>query len=89
MRFFLDVLAAREAEIMSHIVKDENSKRFTCDLCPFGASSRHKAFCHIEAKHYQDSSISYPCQYCDKSLSSRNALGIHMSRNHKEERRKF
>eukprot|EP00092_Neocalanus_flemingeri_P037290 GFUD01040611.1.p1 GENE.GFUD01040611.1~~GFUD01040611.1.p1 ORF type:complete len:362 (+),score=77.70 GFUD01040611.1:173-1258(+) len=81
-----DPIAAREEAIMSNILRDNERKLFTCALCQFGASSRHKAFCHIEAKHFQDSPVTYSCQYCGKFVSSRNALGIHITRNHKEER---
>ena len=83
---FADPIVAREEAILSHILRDNERKLFTCSLCNFGASSRHKAFCHIEAKHFQDSPVTYSCQYCGKNVSSRNALGIHITRNHKEER---
>eukprot|EP00090_Calanus_glacialis_P001651 TRINITY_DN11188_c0_g1_i5.p1 TRINITY_DN11188_c0_g1~~TRINITY_DN11188_c0_g1_i5.p1 ORF type:complete len:385 (-),score=96.79 TRINITY_DN11188_c0_g1_i5:794-1864(-) len=81
-----DPIAAREEAIMSNILRDNERKLFTCALCEFGASSRHKAFCHIEAKHFQDSPVTYSCQFCGKFVSSKNALGIHITRNHKEER---
>jgi len=81
-----DPIAAREEAIMSNILRDNERKLFTCGLCQFGASSRHKAFCHIEAKHFQDSPVTYSCQFCGKFVSSKNALGIHITRNHKEER---
>ena len=83
---FSDPIAAREEAIMSNIRRDNEKKLFTCALCEFGASSRHKAFCHIEAKHFQDSPVTYSCQFCGKFVSSKNALGIHITRNHKEER---
>jgi len=83
-----DPLAAREAAITSHIVRDSERKLFTCDLCQFGTTGRYKVFCHIEAKHFQDSPVTYSCQYCTKTASSRNALGIHLTREHKQERMK-
>ena len=86
---FADPIAAREEAIKSHIVRDPEEKLFRCDLCQFGASSRYKAFCHIEAMHFKDSSVTYTCQFCDKTASSRNALGSHMTREHKKERLKF
>jgi len=79
-----DLIAAREEAIRSHIYKDDQRKMFACNLCSFAASSRYKAFCHIEAKHYKDDSITYTCKLCGKSASSRNALGSHMTREHKE-----
>ena len=71
---------------MANIVKDPERKAFACALCQFGASSRHKVFCHIESQHFKDSSITYSCPFCQKQLTSRNSLGIHVSRNHKHER---
>ena len=81
-----DLIAAREEEIVSNIVRDSERKVFTCALCHFSASSRHKVFCHLESKHFKDSSITYSCPFCQKVLTSRNSLGIHVSRNHKHER---
>jgi len=81
-----DLLAAREEAITSHIVKDPQRKLFTCNLCQFGTTGRYKVFCHIEAKHFQDSPVTYSCEFCGKTASSRNALGIHMTREHKQER---
>jgi hypothetical protein len=84
---FADPIVAREEAITAHIVKDNERKLFTCGLCQFGASSRYKAFCHIEAMHFKDTSVTYSCQFCDKTASSRNALGSHMTREHKNERK--
>jgi len=81
-----DPIAAREEEIMSLILKDPDRKMFTCALCQFGASSRHKAFCHIESKHFQDSPVTYTCPFCGKTAQTKNAIGLHISRNHKHER---
>eukprot|EP00092_Neocalanus_flemingeri_P031993 GFUD01034768.1.p1 GENE.GFUD01034768.1~~GFUD01034768.1.p1 ORF type:complete len:357 (-),score=74.77 GFUD01034768.1:161-1231(-) len=81
-----DPIAAREEEIMSLILKDVERKLFTCALCKFGASSRHKAFCHIESKHFQDSPVTYTCPFCGKTAQTKNAIGLHISRNHKHER---
>ena len=71
---------------MSLILKDAARKMFTCALCQFGASSRHKAFCHIESKHFQDSPVTYTCPFCGKTAQTKNAIGLHISRNHKHER---
>jgi len=81
-----DPIAAREEEIMSCILKDAERKMFTCAICQFGASSRHKAFCHIESKHFQDSPVTYTCPFCGKTAQTKNAIGLHISRNHKHER---
>ena len=71
---------------MSLILKDVDRKMFTCAVCQFGASSRHKAFCHIESKHFQDSPVTYTCPFCGKTAQTKNAIGLHISRNHKHER---
>jgi len=81
-----DPIAAREEEIMSLILKDSERKLFTCALCQFGASSRHKAFCHIESKHFQNSPVTYTCPFCGRTAQTKNAIGLHISRNHKHER---
>jgi len=36
---------------------------------------------HIEANHFEG--VSLPCDYCDKVFSTRAALKMHKSRNHK------
>jgi len=83
-----DALARRDADIAGNILKDsEQSSSFICLICQFRASSRHKVFCHIESKHFQDPSITYTCPLCDKTAPSRSALGKHVSRNHKGEAR--
>ena len=83
---FSDPISAREDEILSLILRDADRKMFTCALCQFGASSRHKAFCHIESKHFQDSPVTYTCPFCGKTAPTKNAIGLHISRNHKHER---
>ena len=85
----LDSITDREENITSHIIKDNIRKSFVCNICNFGASSRHKVFCHIESIHYRDSTITYYCEFCNKTCSSRNALGSHMTREHKQQRMNF
>ena len=79
------MIAQRDEEIRTKIIRDPLNRTFVCVICQFSGSSRHKVFCHIESKHYQDPNISYTCPYCYKLLSSRNALGAHMSRSHRGE----
>ena len=78
-----EAIQERESRIMSNISRDPVGGQFCCLICSFIASSRHKVFCHIEAKHFQDSAVIYSCPKCAKTLGSRNSLGIHMSRNHR------
>ena len=51
-----DLIEQRESEIIGHILRDpssgsgsggSNNTQFRCQICQFGASSRHKVFCHI------------------------------------------
>ena len=84
----VDYIAAmsqqREEEIKSNISKDVlQPSRFFCDICQFSASSRHKVFCHLEAKHFQDPTITYPCEFCGRVFSTKNACGVHMSKKHR------
>jgi len=81
-----DPTIAREEEITSLIMRCEDRKVFTCALCPFVAPGRHRVFCHIEAQHFADQPVTYTCQYCGKTASSKNGLCLHISRNHKQER---
>ena len=76
---------AREEEIMSHILRDQDRKLFTCALCPFVAPGRHRVFCHLEAKHFNDCPVTYTCPYCGKTAASKNGMCLHISRNHKQE----
>eukprot|EP00091_Calanus_sinicus_P002259 TRINITY_DN12290_c0_g1_i1.p1 TRINITY_DN12290_c0_g1~~TRINITY_DN12290_c0_g1_i1.p1 ORF type:complete len:130 (+),score=24.57 TRINITY_DN12290_c0_g1_i1:26-391(+) len=79
-----DALVRRDADIAGNILKDSTeSSSLICLVCQFKASSRHKVFCHIESKHFQDPSVTYSCPLCDKTAPSRSALGKHVSRNHK------
>jgi len=79
-----DYIIQREEMIRSNISKAPQTG-FKCDICHFSASSRHKVFCHLESKHFKDSAVTYACNYCEKTFSTRNAFGVHMTTYHRHE----
>ena len=42
-----DLLEQRETQIIGNILREGARGQFICQICHFGASSRHKVFCHI------------------------------------------
>ncbi|XP_023340311.1 zinc finger and BTB domain-containing protein 14 isoform X8 [Eurytemora carolleeae] len=79
-----DLIEEREKDITENIFKDP-MKGFSCRLCNFNGSSRHKVFCHIESRHFKDNPLIYTCVYCSRQVNSRNALGVHMSKEHRHQ----
>ena len=55
---------------------------YSCNLCGKQSPSLSKAKSHIEAKHFP-SSTGYICKCCHQWFKTRNALSIHMSREHR------
>ena len=55
---------------------------YSCNLCGKQSPSLSKAKSHIEAKHFP-SSTGYVCKCCHQWFKTRNALSIHMSREHR------
>ena len=85
--YYLDKLTveSRESDIYSKVGKSTTSGLFFCTMCMFQAPSRTKVFCHVESKHFQDAAVVYHCEFCEKTLHSRNALSTHVSRYHRQE----
>jgi len=77
----------REMNIQSKIERSSEPGIFFCSVCMFQAPSRSKVFCHVESKHFRDSSVVYHCEFCEKVLHSKNALGTHVSRHHRQEKK--
>ena len=77
----------REMNIQSKIERSSEPGVFFCSVCMFQAPSRSKVFCHVESKHFRDSSVVYHCEFCEKVLHSKNALGTHVSRHHRQEKK--
>ena len=57
-------------------------KSYSCNLCGKQSPNLSKAKSHIEAKHFP-SSTGYICKCCHQWFKTRNALSIHMSREHR------
>ena len=55
---------------------------YSCNLCGKQSPDLSKAKSHIEAKHFP-SSTGYICKCCHQWFKTRNALSIHMSREHR------
>ena len=55
---------------------------YSCNLCGKQSPSLSKAKSHVEAKHFP-SSTGYICKCCHQWFKTRNALSIHMSREHR------
>ena len=55
---------------------------YSCNLCGKKCSDLSKAKSHIEAKHFP-SSTGYICSCCHQWFKTKNALSIHMSREHR------
>ena len=58
-------------------------KSYSCNLCEKQSPNLSKAKSHIEAKHFP-SSTGYICKCCHQWFKTRNALSIHMSREHRD-----
>ena len=58
-----------------------------CIVCGYFNKIRVRTLMHIEAMHV--GSIGYRCGSCNKFCSSKNALSIHVSRYHREDKRRF
>ena len=52
-----------------------------CDSCGWETKFKTRLSEHVEAKHMQTSG--YNCPLCAKFCSTKNALKIHKTRNHK------
>ena len=56
---------------------------YSCNICGKYSGDLTKAKAHMEAKHFP-SSTGYTCQCCDRWFKTKNALSIHMSREHRD-----
>ena len=68
-------------EDISKTLKKE-AHGYSCNLCGKKCSDLSKAKSHIEAKHFP-SSTGYICSCCHQWFKTKNALSIHMSREHR------
>jgi len=58
---------------------------YTCNICGKYSGDLTKAKAHMEAKHFP-SSTGYTCHCCDRWFKTKNALSIHISREHRDSR---
>ena len=56
---------------------------YSCNICGKYSGDLTKAKAHMEAKHFP-SSTGYTCQCCNRWFKTKNALNIHMSREHRD-----
>ena len=66
------------------VMKQENENgliMWACTVCGHATKQRYHLTTHIEAKHIQ--SDGFPCMHCNKLCPSKNALGTHVSRYHR------
>ena len=56
---------------------------YSCNICGKFSGDLTKAKAHMEAKHFP-SSTGYTCHCCDRWFKTKNALSIHMSREHRD-----
>ena len=76
-----DPIKAPGNEDISKTLKKE-AHGYSCNLCGKKCSDLSKAKSHIEAKHFP-SSTGYICNCCHQWFKTKNALSIHMSREHR------
>lgn len=53
-----------------------------CDKCGFAACSKAEILSHFKYKHYPKDSKGYPCNLCDKVLSTSAYLRFHIKMIH-------
>ena len=68
-------------EIDKMVVKDGNT--YKCGVCGRNSRDRSNVRRHVET-HVDG--LAYPCEYCPKSLKTKNAHYMHIIRNHSEAR---
>ena len=69
-----------DSKFLELVVQDEN-KVYTCTLCNKKMTHKTNMKKHIETHM---TGLSYPCNQCDKTFSSSNALNIHKTRYHNQ-----
>ena len=72
-------IAEVDAKIMEHILKN-NDGSYSCGMCGKNAGKISHIKNHVET-HMEG--LSFPCQSCDKTFRSRNALSLHKSKYHR------
>ena len=68
---------------MLEMLSKEEAQGYSCNICGKHSGDLTKAKAHMEAKHFP-SSTGYTCQCCNRWFKTKNALCIHMSREHRD-----
>ena len=66
----------------THSLAANGKKMFACKVCGKQGDHEMNMKRHIEANHLEG--VSIPCNLCEKTARSRQALYMHMNRNHKD-----
>jgi len=77
-----DGLKEQESSAMLEMLSKE-AQGYSCNICGKHSGDLTKAKAHMEAKHFP-SSTGYTCQCCNRWFKTKNALCIHMSREHRD-----
>ena len=59
---------------------------FACKLCGKEFKQKHHAQNHVESLHFPDTFV-YTCCHCGRTFNGRNKYYVHMSTNHKLDRK--
>ncbi len=70
------------SDLQKFIVKNTETRDYSCSLCVFRARLPSKVRNHLEAMHFCGHFI-YECRLCVKTFKGRNALNVHNSVFHK------
>ena len=68
--------------IKQYIGHGEDGK-FNCLNCDYSTKFLHCVKIHIESKHID--SGGFDCEFCGKTVPTRNALKMHQKRNHSQQ----
>jgi len=72
------------SELNQYVAYNQTEGKYFCQICEkFTFRSRYNVRNHVEAVHFPNV-FTYPCQMCEQSVGSKNALSIHMTRMHKK-----
>ena len=70
-------------EYIRKTVNEFGQSLFACTLCDLKNLQKCNVMNHIESQHFPGTFV-YMCEYCHKEFQSKNALNVHISRNHKK-----
>jgi hypothetical protein len=69
---------------MTYIVKREDGVTgWMCTVCGKSNTQKSNVLSHVESAHFPGTFI-YTCVHCAKKMNTKNALNIHIRREHKQ-----